>query len=50
VIREPILEGAGQVSGTFTADHVEQLAVLLRAGAMPARLAVVGERIVPSGR
>jgi SecD/SecF fusion protein len=50
VIREAILDGAGQVSGNFTVEDVQQLAVLFRAGAMPAKLAVVEERIVPAGR
>jgi preprotein translocase subunit SecD len=50
VIREPILGGSGQVSGNFTVADAQQLAVQLRAGALPAKLAVVEERVVPSGR
>jgi preprotein translocase subunit SecD len=50
VIREPIVGGAGQVSGNFTAEDARQLAVQLRAGALPAKLTVVEERVVPSGR
>ena len=50
VIREPILGGSGQVSGNFTVEAAKQLAVQLRAGALPAKLAVVEERVVPSGR
>jgi protein-export membrane protein SecD len=50
VIREPILGGSGQVSGNFTVEAARQLAVQLRAGALPAKLAVVEERVVPSGR
>jgi SecD/SecF fusion protein len=50
VIREAILDGAGQVSGNFTAEDVQQLAVLFRVGAMPAKLVVMEERIVPSDR
>ena len=50
VIREPILGGAGQVSGNFTVDGAKQLAVQLRAGALPAQLALVEERVAPSGR
>jgi SecD/SecF fusion protein len=50
VIREAILGGAGQVGGNFKAGDVQQLAVLLRTGAMPAKLAVVEERIVPPDR
>ena len=50
VIREPILGGSGQVSGNFTVEAAKQLAVQLRAGALPAKLAVVEERVVPAGR
>jgi protein-export membrane protein SecD len=50
VIREPILGGSGQVSGNFTVEAAKQLAVQLRAGALPAKLAVVEERVVPVGR
>ena len=35
-IREPILGGTGQISGNFTAQSANDLAVLLRAGALPA--------------
>jgi len=47
VIREPILDGSGQVGGNFTVEQANQLAVLLRAGALPAKLTVVEERVVP---
>jgi preprotein translocase subunit SecD len=50
VIREPILGGSGQVSGNFTVADAQHLAVQLRAGALPAKLAVVEERVVPSDR
>lgn len=46
VIREPILGGSGQISGRFTADSAANLALLLRAGALPAPLTVVEERTV----
>jgi preprotein translocase subunit SecD len=46
VIREPITGGRGQISGTFTAQSATDLAVLLRAGALPAPLTVVEERTV----
>ena len=45
-IREPILGGRGQISGSFTAASASDLAVLLRAGALPAPLTVVEERSV----
>ncbi|MDE2334254.1 MAG: protein translocase subunit SecD [Rhodospirillales bacterium] len=46
VIREPILGGRGQISGQFTAQSATDLAVLLRAGALPAPLKIVEERSV----
>jgi len=46
VIREPITGGRGQISGSFTAASANELAVLLRAGALPAPLTVVEERSV----
>lgn len=45
-IREPITAGSGQISGSFTAASANDLAVLLRAGALPAPLTVVEERTV----
>ncbi len=45
-IREPITAGRGQISGSFTARSATDLAVLLRAGALPAPLTVVEERSV----
>ncbi len=46
VIREPILAGSGQISGSFNAASATDLAVLLRAGALPAPLTVIEERTV----
>jgi preprotein translocase subunit SecD len=46
VIREPITGGRGQISGSFTAQSASDLAVLLRAGALPAPLTVVEQRSV----
>jgi protein-export membrane protein SecD len=46
VIREPILGGRGEISGNFTAASATDLAVLLRAGALPAPLRVIEERSV----
>jgi protein-export membrane protein SecD len=46
VIREPITGGRGQISGNFTAASASDLAVLLRAGALPAPLTVVEQRSV----
>jgi preprotein translocase subunit SecD len=49
VIREPIPGGQGQISGNFTVQSANDLAVLLRAGALPAPLTVVEERTVGPG-
>ncbi len=46
VIREPILGGSGQISGNFTVQSANDLAVLLRAGALPAPLKILEERTV----
>jgi protein-export membrane protein SecD len=46
VIREPILGGSGQISGNFTVQEANDLAVLLRSGALPAKLTVIEERTV----
>jgi preprotein translocase subunit SecD len=49
VIREPILGGAGQISGHFTVESATDLAILLRAGALPAPLTIIEERTVGPG-
>ena len=49
VIREPILGGSGQISGNFTVQETNDLALLLRAGALPAPLAILEERSVGPG-
>lgn len=49
VIREPILGGSGQISGNFTVESANDLAVLLRAGALPAKLDIIEERTVGPG-
>lgn len=46
VIQQPITGGSGQISGNFTPQSANDLAVLLRAGALPASLDVVEERSV----
>ena len=49
VIKEPILGGQGIISGRFTAESARDLALLLRAGALPAPLQVVEEKTVGPG-
>ena len=45
-INEPILGGSAQISGRFTVDSANQLAIALRSGALPVDLKVVEERTV----
>ena len=45
-IREAILGGNGQISGSFTFQSATDLALLLRSGSLPAPLEVVEERTV----
>jgi len=46
VINEPILGGSGIISGNFTIASANELAMLLRAGALPAPVEVAEEKIV----
>ncbi len=46
VIREPILGGSGDITGNFSVQSANDLAVLLRAGALPAPLRVIEQRTV----
>jgi len=48
-IVEPILGGSGQISGNFTVQGAQDLALLLRAGALPAPLTILEERTVGPG-
>ena len=49
VIQTPILGGSGVITGRYTIQQANDLAVLLRAGALPAKLTVVEERTVGPG-
>ncbi|VAV90061.1 Protein translocase subunit SecD [hydrothermal vent metagenome] len=49
VIRSPILGGTGIIDGGFTVEGANDLAVLLRAGALPAKLDTLNERSVGPG-
>jgi len=46
VIREAILGGQGVISGSFTVQSASDLALLLRAGALPAPLTILEQRTV----
>ena len=45
-INEPILGGSAQISGGFTVEAANQLAIALRSGSLPVDLTVVEERTV----
>lgn len=49
VIRGPILGGTGIITGTFSVQEVNDLSLLLRAGALPAPLTFLEERTVGPG-
>src|SRR5260221_10506714 len=46
VIRDAILGGSGIISGSFTVQSASDLALLLRAGALPAPISILEERTV----
>lgn len=46
VIRSAITTGSGQISGSMSFEQASQLAILLRAGALPAELEFLEERTV----
>ena len=45
-INEPILGGRGQISGGFTVESANQLAIALRSGKMPVQLNVIEESTI----
>jgi protein-export membrane protein SecD len=45
-INEAILGGSGQISGNFTVQDTDNLSIVLRSGALPAKLNIVEERTV----
>lgn len=45
-INEPIMGGRAQISGNFTVESANSLAIALRSGALPVKLTVVEERTV----
>ena len=45
----PITGGSGQITGNFTVEQADTLSVLLRSGALPAKLTTVEERTVGPG-
>jgi preprotein translocase subunit SecD len=49
IIQTPITGGQGQISGSFTVEQSVDLAIVLRTGALPAKLTVVEQRTVGAG-
>lgn len=45
-INEPISGGSGQISGNFSQQETADLSLVLRSGALPAKLSIVEERTV----
>ena len=45
-INTPITGGSGVITGNFTTEEANQTALLLRAGALPAPLSIIEERVV----
>jgi SecD/SecF fusion protein len=46
VIQQPIMGGSGQITGNFTLEETQNLAVLLNSGSLPASLEIIEERTV----
>ena len=46
LIREPITGGSGQISGDFTLEEANSVAMLMRAGSLPGRLGLVEQQVV----
>jgi len=44
-IQSPILSGSGRITGSFTREEVELMAITLRSGALPAQLRLIGTRV-----
>ena len=50
IIREPILGGSGQISGSFTLEDANRIAMVMRSGTLPGHLVVVEQQVVePEG-
>lgn len=46
VVQEPILRGEAQISGSFTLEEAQNLAILLRAGALPVKVEIIENRSI----
>src|SRR3546814_70319 len=50
VIQSPIIGGSGIITGSFSVQEANDLALVLRAGALPAPLTILEERTVGPGQ
>ena len=48
VINVPIIGGGGSITGNFTSQEVQNLAVLLKSGSLPAKISIINERQIGS--
>lgn len=48
-VRTPILSGSGRITGQFTIQEANAIAIVLRAGELPAKLQIVEQRVVGAG-
>jgi len=48
-IQSAILGGRGQITGNFTVEEANNLAIVLRSGALPAKLTPIEQRVVGAG-
>ena len=46
VIREPIIGGSGQISGSFTNESANNLAIILKSGSLPTQISIIQEKQV----
>lgn len=46
VIREPITGGSGQISGNFTLEEANSVAMMLRAGSLPGHLGLIEQQVL----
>lgn len=49
-VNEPVTEGVVQISGSFTAESANELAIMLHSGALPTSVEIIEERMVELSR
>ena len=51
IIREPITGGSGQISGNFTVEDANRIAMVMRSGTLPGHVMLVERQVVaPQGK